>query len=363
MTLAAADEVVDRRHRRSRAAELAVERARYEAARAERAFHACEPDNRLVARNLESRWETCLVALAEAEKALAKAQSATPSLPSRAELEALTADVARLWDAPSTSPRDRKRLLRTLVADVTLLPEPDMGKARIGIRWHTGATDELIVARRMKVKQWRHTDPAAVEMVRSLAHLSNREIAQMLDQAGYKTGAGRPFRRAEVANLRIYHNIPSAEFITDGSLPASQVAKRLGISPHTVIDWVNKGWLRAHPGLNNQWRVPFDPEIEAACRKRIAVSGQIHRPDSNEPRAELERTVHEVAAELGVSIYTVYYWIQHRYIPCRRASAGRWLIDFDETTKAECRRRIAASAQLNPSTLSQTARSTRQEAV
>ena len=54
-------------------------------------------------------------------------------------------------DAPSTSPRYRKRLLRTLVADVTLLAEPDMGKARIGIRWHTGATDELVVARRMKV--------------------------------------------------------------------------------------------------------------------------------------------------------------------------------------------------------------------
>ena len=83
LALAAADEVTDRRHRHSRATELAVERARYEAQRAERAFHACEPENRLVARNLESRWEACLVALAEAEKALAKAQSAMPPLPSR----------------------------------------------------------------------------------------------------------------------------------------------------------------------------------------------------------------------------------------------------------------------------------------
>ena len=93
LALAAADEVADRRHRRNRAAELAVERARYEAERAERAFHACEPDNRLVARNLESRWEARLVALAQAEKALTEAQTATPPLPSRAELEALTGDV------------------------------------------------------------------------------------------------------------------------------------------------------------------------------------------------------------------------------------------------------------------------------
>ena len=132
LALAAADEVSDRRARSSRATELAVERARYEAQRAERAFVACEPENRLVARSLESRWEERLVALAEAEKALAATQVATPPLPSRAELEALTGDVVSLWHAPSTSPRDRKRLLRTLVADVTLLPEPDFSKARMG---------------------------------------------------------------------------------------------------------------------------------------------------------------------------------------------------------------------------------------
>lgn len=362
LALAAADEVADRRNRRSRAAELAVERARYEAERAERAFQACEPENRLVARNLESRWEARLVAMAEAEKALAEAQSAAPPLPSRAELEALTGDVVRLWHAHSTSPRDRKRLLRTLIADVTLLPEPDMGKARIGIRWHTDATDELVIARRMNVQQWRHTDPGAVEMVRSLAHLSNRDIAERLDQAGYKTGAGRPFRRAEVANLRIYHNIPSAEFLKDGSLAASQVAKRLGVSPHTVIDWINKGWLSARRGLNNRWRVPFGPDVEAACRKRIAQSTQIHRPHSSEPQAEHERTADQVAVELGVSVYAVYYWIEHHYVQARKGPSGRWLINFD-ATEADCRERIAASIQLKRNTKSKTARSTRKEAV
>jgi hypothetical protein len=125
LALAAADEVVDRRARRSRAAELAVERARYEAERAERAFHACEPENRLVARSLESRWEARLAVLAEADKALAATVADVPPLPSRVELEALTADVAQLWHAPTTAARDRKRLLRTLIADVTLLPEPD----------------------------------------------------------------------------------------------------------------------------------------------------------------------------------------------------------------------------------------------
>jgi DNA invertase Pin-like site-specific DNA recombinase len=282
LALTAADEVADRRHRRGRAAELAVERARYEAQRAERAFHSCEPENRLVARNLESRWEARLAALAEAETALAQTQAATPPLPTRAELEALTSDVITLWHAKTTSPRDRKRLLRTLIADISLLPEPDMGKARIGIRWHTGTTDEIVAARRMNVKQWRRTDPAAIDMVRDLAHLPNSEIAQRLDQAGYKD-----WRRATVPSSRGGQpaHLPRHPFrrVPRRRLPprfASQVAKRLGVS-HTIIDWIDKGWLTASRGQNHQGRVPFSPEVEQACRERIASSNQIHRPDSS----------------------------------------------------------------------------------
>jgi DNA invertase Pin-like site-specific DNA recombinase len=346
LALAAADEVADRRNRRSRAAELAVERARYEAERAERTFHVCEPDNRLVARNLESRWEARLVALAEAEKALTQARTAVPPLPSRAELEALTGDVISLWHASSTAPRDRKRLLRTLIADISLLPEPDIAKARIGIRWHTGATDEIVVARYQKVKEWGHTGAEAVELVRSLAHLSNREIAERLDQAGHTTGAGRPFHCREVANLRIYHNIPSAASVHDGTLPASQVATLLGVCPHTVINWIRKGWLVGRRGLDNRWHVPFGPEVEADCRERIAHSTQINRHDGSETQQAHEYTVRQVATQLGVSAYVVYYWIKHHHIQARRRNDGTWLVHLDAATEEQCRRRIATSSQI-----------------
>jgi hypothetical protein len=96
---------------------------------------------------LESRWETRLAALTEAQAALATAQAAKPASPATTSLQALAQDLPRLWHAETTSPRDRKRLLRSLVADVTLLPEPDARTMRIGVRWHTGATDELAVAR------------------------------------------------------------------------------------------------------------------------------------------------------------------------------------------------------------------------
>src|SRR5467141_2911056 len=104
--------------RTTRALELRVERARYEAARAECAFHRCEPDNRLVARSLEHRWEEKLSAVADAEAAVVAAHTAMTPLPPRAELEALASDLPGLWNAATTSNKDRKRLLRTLVADV-----------------------------------------------------------------------------------------------------------------------------------------------------------------------------------------------------------------------------------------------------
>src|SRR5690349_22129724 len=103
LALSAADEVAGRHQRASRAAELAVERARYEADRAERAFSQVEPENRLVARPLEARWEAKLAALADADQALQAAQNALPPLPDRASLAKLAADLPALRHAPTTA--------------------------------------------------------------------------------------------------------------------------------------------------------------------------------------------------------------------------------------------------------------------
>src|SRR5205814_171375 len=104
LALAAADEVAGRHQRASRAAELAVERARYDADRAERAFAQVEPENRLVARSLEARWEARLAALAEAGQALQAAQDTLPPLPGRDDLEKLAADLPALWNALPPAP-------------------------------------------------------------------------------------------------------------------------------------------------------------------------------------------------------------------------------------------------------------------
>ena len=141
-----------------------------------------EPENRLVARSLEARWEARLAALAEAEQARGRhrvaAAAARPG-----QLEELAADLPALWHAPTTSNKDRKRLLRTLIADITLLPEADQAKVRIGIRWHTGATDELRVARPSPGTA-RRSPSLAVERSASSAPSPTAELAGHLNTAG-----------------------------------------------------------------------------------------------------------------------------------------------------------------------------------
>jgi DNA invertase Pin-like site-specific DNA recombinase len=277
LALAAAGEVADRHQRASRAAGLAVERARYEADRAERAFCACEPENRLVARSLEARWEARLTALAEAEEALEAAAGSLPPLPGQADLEKLAADLPGLWHAPETSSKDRKRLLRTLIADVTLLPEPDRARARIGIRWHTGATDELRLARAVHPGTARRSPSPAVEMVRRLGPVTpTAELAAQLNAAGLATGNGRPFDVKAVQWIRHAYKIPAPAPHQDGEISVDDAAARLGCSPGVVYYWIKAGQLDARRGPGNRLRIPWNDRTEAACRERVTASGHLN---------------------------------------------------------------------------------------
>jgi DNA invertase Pin-like site-specific DNA recombinase len=279
LALAAADEVADRHKRTSRAAELAVERARYEAERAERAFHAAEPENRLVTRTLEARWEAKLVALAEAEAALAATADTLPPLPGRADLEALIIDLPTLWHASTTSDKDRKRLLRTLIADVTLLPEVDRDKVRLGIRWHTGATDEVVVARPLHPGQAKRTPPEAIQLIRDLGPTtSNEDLVTKLNSKGLVTGHGRPFDIAAVQWVRHAYHIPTPSPYTAGELSVREVADRLGVSAGVVYYWLQRGYLSARRGRGARLCIPWTSQIEATCRQRIADSCHLTTP-------------------------------------------------------------------------------------
>ncbi len=298
LALSAADAVAGRHQRVSRAAELAVERARHEAGRAERAFCQVEPENRLVARSLEARWEDRLAALAEAEQALEAARDTLPPLPGRAELEKLAADPPGLWHAPATSSKDRKRLLRTLIADITLLPEQQPGQVRIGIRWHTGATDELVTGRPIHSGTARRTPAAAVELVRQLGPAtSNDELVRRLNADGLATGHGRPFDVKAVQWIRHAYNIPAPAPYAGGEISVAEAARRLGCGTGVIYYyyWIESAQLDARRGPGGRLCIPWTSNIEAACRRRIAGSGHLN-PAARRTRPRNRPQRHEAAA-------------------------------------------------------------------
>ena len=356
LALVAADQVTDRHQRVSRAAELAVERARYDADRAERSFHAVEPENRLVARTLEARWETRLAVLAEAEQSLEATRDALPPLPGRADLQKLAADLPALWHAPTTSNKDRKRLLRTLIADVTMLPEQQPDQVRIGIRWHTGATDEVTAARAVHPGTAKRSPAAAIELVRRLGPAtSNDELAARLNAAGLHTGHGHPFDVAAVQWIRHAHKIPAPDPYAAGEISVAEATQRLSCSTGVLYHWINTGQLAARRGSGTRFCIPWNDETEAGCRARIQQSAHLGRtarprklPAPPSPAADGEVSVTEAAYRLACSIGVIYYWIETGQLAVRRGPGNRLNIPWGRQIEAGCRTRIEQSGHLNP---------------
>jgi DNA invertase Pin-like site-specific DNA recombinase len=340
LAIAAAGEVTDRRQRAARAAGLAVERARYHADRAERAFSACEPENRLVARTLETRWETRLAELAGAEAALAAQLASQAPLPDPGQLAATAARLPELWHAPTTTSKDRKRLLRTVLGNVTVMPADDPAYLRIGLHWNSGATEELLTGR---YRPQPRTSPAAIELARQLGpSASNITLAAALNAAGHRTAHGRPFDPNSAGNLRQYHKIASPRPVGDGELTIAQAAARLGVSIQTIKYWIDRGYLAAHRGPTGLWAIPFPAQVETACRERAARSTHQHKDITRRPRGDGEYTITETAARLGINPPRIYTWIKDGTLTARRGPGARLWITLTPQTEAECRRRLTA---------------------
>jgi len=254
---------------------LQVERARYETQRAERRYRAVDPENRLVARGLETEWEKCLQKLHSAEADLARRQeraSVALTTEQRAAILSLGRDVDHVWTAPTTTDRDRKELLRTLVEEVVLNVKRDDERAHLTMRWYGSLLTELDVSLPRSRPAPIRTSDNLVDLVRRLAvHYTDAVIAGILNRQGKTTATGMRFNANRVSSLRTHWQIPcckqspqeheeeQADIVT-----IDRAAEILGIASSTVHRWLNDGFIAGEqltPGA--PWRIRMTEKLRS----------------------------------------------------------------------------------------------------
>jgi len=296
---------------------LGVERARYDAERAERRYRTVEPENRLVARGLEGEWENRLRDLATAELELRRREQQRPSAIRPEQLHAiknLSSDIRKVWEAPTTTDRDRKELLRTLLEEVILNLKRAEGRAHLTLRWRGGAFTTLDVLVPRFRPMGPRTDEDTISLLRRLAALYPDEvIAGVLNRQGRKTATGERFTANQVGSLRRYRGIPRFQLpVTppDGELVTiRKAAQILGMNTSSIHRWLADGFIAGEqitPGA--PWQIRITEEL----RSRIV----------QEAPAEYVPMI-EATAKLGVSRQTVLQRVKRGELKAVLVRQGR----------------------------------------
>ena len=252
--------------------QLAAERARYEAQRAERRYGAVDAENRLVARGLESEWEQRLRELEQTKAELARRERERPralSAEDRRRLLALGADLQTAWEAATTTARDRKELLRTLLEEVIVAVFKAEHRGCLTLRWRGGSLTDIDLDLPRQKPAIVRTDEDTIALVRRLAaHYPDAVIAGILNRQDRKTAYRHRFTANHVANLRRHWKIPRFEPASTRPeselLTIKQAAAVLGIATSTVHRWLNDGFIAGEqltPAA--PWRIRLTEDLRA----------------------------------------------------------------------------------------------------
>jgi DNA invertase Pin-like site-specific DNA recombinase len=318
-TLRAIEHANDNHAARVRSAELELERAQIHAERAHRQFDACEPENRLVARTLEREWEQRLTDVRAAERTAAEVAAKPLDPLTAAEIawcRGAGADLRKVFDAPTTTDRERKQLLRAILTDVVVTVDrtAEQHAAQLRVVWEGGQVTEHAVALARTGSHTRCTDQDTIALVRQLAErYPDRQIAAILSRQRRLTGAGNPFTAHRVAGLRAHHNIPTCPVRSnsdDGEVVTiAKAASELGVSTATVHRWLRDGFIvgeQITPGA--PWQIRLTDEL----RQRVCA----HAPDG-----WLSLTA--AADALNVARQTVLHKVQRGELPAVYVHNGK----------------------------------------
>ncbi len=260
--------------------QLRLEHARYDTERAARQYNAVEPEHRLVARTLERQWEDKLRSLEELEQGYQRWAVRQAVVLSQAIL-ALAQDLPGVWQAPTTTPADRKELLRLVIQNVVVDAKAEPGHVRYRIVWQTGATADHVVRRNVGSYAEHPRRGELESRVRDLNAMrkTDEEIAAALDAEGFRTARGRTFSGKLVWLLRHQwrisaveqnRNDPNPPSWSDGTYSVEGLAQAVGVAVGTVYDWINRGQVEGCQSAKGMpWKISITPDGIDELKHRV----------------------------------------------------------------------------------------------
>jgi excisionase family DNA binding protein len=266
----------ERMHREGEAerrcvADLDLQQAEYDASLAERRYAACDPDNRLIAAQLEKNWEAALRRVETCRARLVELQAPDPSAP-MPDFSGLAADLATAWSAPGVTTRTRQQLIRALIADIITDVDEATREVVLTIHWRGGQHSSLRV-RKPKTGEHgcRTPEEALAVMARMATRFSDADIAATLNRMGVRSGQRKTWTAHRVGSIRKVHGMHayrSAE--KDGAwLTMREAAAKLGVTSHTVRRLIGDGELPAEQVVTG---APWQIRAENLGTERVAAA-------------------------------------------------------------------------------------------
>jgi hypothetical protein len=234
----AATRIAEQRRQQRQALALELEQAQYEARLAARRYEAVDPDNRLVAAELETRWNAALRRVSEVEDRLRQIEAASPGarIPDKETLLSMAQDLPAVWNAETTDMRLKQRIIRILIQEIVADVDDSASEIVLMIHWTGGRHSEVRVKKNLTGHHSRCTRLEAIEIIRQMAgRFSDDQIAATLNRLGLKTGSGNNWVELRVRTARNYHELPSYDpKLRQNILTLEDASERLGVS-HKIV--------------------------------------------------------------------------------------------------------------------------------
>ncbi|MBN2661792.1 MAG: recombinase family protein [Tannerellaceae bacterium] len=259
--------------------QMRIERANYSAELAQRRYEEVDPSNRLVAANLEKRWNDALIELEECRRQHEqhrKEYGLTLTEQQKQNILSIAQDLPRLWNATTTKAADRKRIIRLLIKDITVEKNKKARKIILHIRWQGGATEDMVVDIPPPANEMYRCPQKTIDEIRHLANTcTDPAIVKELNRKGLRAPKGGQFTVSSVRYLRHKYSIAPLQ-PAENEISVNQLMKKLSVSRYVVYYWIEQGVVKAR--RNNKgspYWIIFDAQTKERLQNRVTHSSKI----------------------------------------------------------------------------------------